>query len=118
MLGQLSGLALELGRVDDAAAAARRELELRLLMGDRVNAVYSLLGFAVVAGKRGRDAEAGLAWGAVEGEEGRRPVTWTDERDRSARELLAAPTPAFEAARSRGRSLTVEEAAEALLADG
>ncbi len=116
MLGELSEMALELGRVDAAAAAARREVELRLMMGDRMNAVYSLANLAVVATRRGHDAEAGLAWGAVEAEEERRPVAWGAVRDRYARQVLAAPTPAFEAARSRGKSLTVEEAAEALIA--
>jgi predicted ATPase/class 3 adenylate cyclase len=118
MLGELAEMALELGDVDTAAAAARRELELRIEMGDRVNAVYSLIGFAVVARKQGLDAEAGLAWGAVEAEEQRRKIVWPAERDYYVTEVLGNPTPAFETARSRGSALTVEEAVEALVGDG
>ncbi len=115
-LGGLAEWSLELGRADEAAAAVRRELELRLEMDDRVNLVYSLINVALVAAKQGDEEAAGLAWGAVEAEEARRRIPWP-EREDDAGEVLAAVTPAFEAARRRGRGLTAEEAAEALLAD-
>jgi predicted ATPase len=117
MLGELAEMALERGDVDAAAAATRREVALRRAMGDRVNAVYSLVGFALVARRQGRDADAGLAWGAVEAEENRRPLTWERPREHYAGPVLAAPTPEFESARSRGRALSVEEAMDALVDD-
>src|SRR5262249_11303246 len=114
----LDGIAewsLELGRIDAAADAVQRELELRLAMGDRQATVFTLAQVARVETRQGRPGLAGLAWGAVEGEEGRRHVPWYGNREPCEAEVLASRTSEFEAARQRGRSLPLEEAVEAVL---
>jgi hypothetical protein len=107
---------LALGRPDDAEAAARRDLGLRLAMNDRFSLVYSLATWAAIAAARGRLPAAGRAWGAADAEQGRRPVPeWEHVLEFSA-PMLAGATAEFEQARRIGAGLALEEAAQAALA--
>jgi tetratricopeptide (TPR) repeat protein len=113
VVGDLAEWALELGRIDEARAAAERSLELVGPMQSRQQTILALAVFARVAVAEGRQAAAGLVWGAIEAEERRGRVgLWEQHRDAYAAIVLASPTPEFEAARRDGARLSLDEAVE------
>ncbi len=111
LTGGLVEWSLELDRLDDADRAARRELELRLAMHDRMAIVFPLTTYTVIAARRGDHGLAGRLWGAVEAEEARRPVAFWGELRSFVAPVVSDASPEFEAGRAAGRGLTLEEAA-------
>jgi predicted ATPase len=116
MLDMLAEWWLELERIEEADAAVRRELELRLAMDDRQGILFPLAISAIVAAKGGRPGLAGRLWGAIEAETAHRGVAFREAFEAQ----YAAPTgtvagTAFEAARLEGGGLTLDEAAELAL---
>ena len=62
-IGMLQGLAecpIELGRLDEAGAVARRELTLAREIGDRQSSLYGLVHLAWIVSLRADDWFAGL----------------------------------------------------------
>jgi tetratricopeptide (TPR) repeat protein len=116
LLGAVAEWALQLDRTAEAAGAVRRELELRLAMGDVPGMVFSLGGFALVATRKGHSELAGRVWGAIEAEEARRRIgLWELYRDQFGDPVLAAANPEFEVARREGSRVTLEEAVQLAL---
>jgi predicted ATPase len=116
MANFLAEWSLELGRVDEAAAAHRRGLELRIVMDDRYGLAAELTTGAVIATARGRPELAGRLWGAVESEQARRPMYFWEGLLEYAATMLESATPEFEAARRAGAGLALEDAVEIALA--
>jgi len=114
-LGNYAEIALRIGRVDDAAEAARKVVEIASSIADRQHAVYGVVYLAWVAAGRGELERAGRLWGAVEAEVERAAVgQWEGERDELASHVVR-DDPAFERGCAEGRRLTLDEAvAEAL----
>lgn len=101
----------ELGRTAAANEQAREGLRLSQQVGDRQHTLYALALLARFAAAEGRAYRTGLLWGAVEAEEGRGPVgTWDQDREQYAALVLAHASHEFEAARSKGRGLALDEA--------
>jgi hypothetical protein len=116
MLRKLVDCFLDLGRTGEADAAARESLALMNEIGDRQMMVFTLARLARIAGECGRPEEAGLIWGAIEAEEGRRRMgAWAKERDRLGAPVLAHTGPEFERGQEKGRQLSFEEAVELAL---
>jgi predicted ATPase len=64
-IGMLQGLCeclIQVGRIDEAEAAARKELTLARKIGDRQGLVYGLVHFAWIAVLRGDEERAGRLW--------------------------------------------------------
>ena len=111
MLRKLADCLLEEGRPEEAEPAAREALELLVTTGDPHATVFALARVARVAAELGRTEQAGLIWGAIEAEEGRRSLGgWAKERDRLGEPILAHADEAFERGRKRGQSLELEQA--------
>ena len=116
MLRKLADCLLAEGRPEDAEPAAREALALLVATGDPHATVFALARVARVSAELGRTEEAGLLWGAIEAEEQRRPLGgWAKERERLGAPILAHADEAFEDARTRGRSLELEDAAAVAL---
>jgi predicted ATPase len=117
MLRKLVDCLLELGRTSEAEAAAQESLRIMDEIGDRQMMVFALARLARIAAETGRQEEAGLLWGAIEGEEGKRRMgAWAKERDRLGAPVLAHVGPTFTRGREKGRLLSLEEAVELALA--
>jgi non-specific serine/threonine protein kinase len=118
-LAALGKRALELERLDDAERWAREALELDRRIGDRQGMVWGVAVLAAVAARAGRPEAAGRLWGAVEAEESRGRVgQWEDVRDDFFARHFDAADERFGHGRAEGRSLTLHEAAVAVLAEG
>ena len=119
MLIALVDCLIELGRIDEAAAAVREELALARGMADRQSMVYGLVQLAWISSVRGDVSRAGRLWGAVEAEEARAPVgQWEDERETYAERVLGAGGPERERSRRLGRGVSFTNAVEEALAGG
>jgi tetratricopeptide (TPR) repeat protein len=120
-IGMLQGLCeclIQVGRIDEAEAAARKELTLARKIGDRQGLVYGLVHFAWIAVLRGDEERAGRLWGTVEAEEARAPVgQWETEREDYAGRICRE-SPGFTRAREDGRLLPLERAVAEALAGG
>jgi predicted ATPase len=118
MLLTLGDCALQLARLDAAESALRQGVELALRIDNRMHAVYGLALLARIAADRGATDRAGVLWGAIEADEERGPIgQWEEEREAYAAFVLAVAGDAFEAARTRGRRLSLAEAVEYALGD-
>jgi predicted ATPase len=108
---------LELGRLEEAATHARRALLLSLELGTRTEIAEALQLLAVVAAKNGEEERAGLLFGAVEAESERsRLGQWeAGNREATIDELSPVAGPEFEHAVMRGKTLTLDAAAELIL---
>jgi hypothetical protein len=111
-------LAHENGQTAIAEERAREGLRLSHRLVDRQLIVYSLALLARFAAADGNKARAGRLWGAVEAEEARRPIgTWErHQRGQFAEAVLTNPSVEFDAARSAGRRLSLDQAVEDALA--
>jgi predicted ATPase/class 3 adenylate cyclase len=108
--------ALEEDGRDEAEQLGREALALAGRIGERMYAVYLLALLARITAEDGRLGRAGLLWGAVEAEEGRRVVgQWEAEREAYAAPVLAHAGPEFERGREEGRRLAFDEAIERAL---
>jgi len=115
----LAELAEKDGRVEDAARWLGEGMTLMSRLGDRQHLVYGLALGARIVAKHGRTADAGVLWGAVEAEEERGPIgQWESDRAEYADAVLAYGGPEFECGRAQGRTLSLDEAVERMLADG
>ena len=113
----VADLAGELGRTDLAWERAREAVRLWREVGDRQFTVYALALLARFAGAAGQAERAGRLWGAIEAEEARGPVgAWEREREQIA-STVVMPSAEFEAGRSTGRSLSLDEAVEYALGE-
>jgi predicted ATPase len=118
MLRKLVDCLIDLGRLNEAAAAARESLELIHSMRDRQMTVFTLARLARLAAESEDEAGAGLIWGAIEAEEGRGPMgAWAKERERLGAPVLAHTGPEFERGRTEGGLLELAEAVELALGD-
>jgi len=116
MLIALVECLIELGRIDEAEAAARKELALARGTGDRQSMVYGLVQLAWISSVQGDRARAGRLWGAIEAEEARAPVgQWEDERETYAERVLGAGGPELERSRLVGRGVSFTNAVEEAL---
>jgi hypothetical protein len=105
-------LELERGNLDAAERHARASLDLALTLGHRRSIMLVAAKLAVIAAAR-RDAEqAGRLWGAIESNETSGPVRgWEDTRKEVEALVLRADGPTFARARTKGRLLSIAEAA-------
>ena len=89
-------------------------LEALLSVQDRVNLPIALAAGAAIAAAKGDSALAGVLWGAVEAAAGREPRVTTTELglDEYADYVERAQGEEFEAGRSQGRALSLEEAVQ------
>ena len=111
-------LSRELGQPALAEERAREGLRLSYELVERRLIVYSLALLARFAAADGRAERAGRLWGAIEAEEARGPLGhWEGERERYAAAVLEQSGQEFEAARSAGRRLSLDEAVEEALRD-
>jgi predicted ATPase/class 3 adenylate cyclase len=109
--------ALEEERRDEAERLGREALALAGRIGESMTAVYLLALLARIAAQDGRLERAGVLWGVIEAEEGRRVVgQWEDERETYAAPVLAHSGPEFDRGREEGRRLSFEEGIERALA--
>jgi predicted ATPase len=110
--------ALEAERREDAERTGREALALAGRIGENMHAVYLLALLARIAAQDGRLERAGVLWGVIEAEEGRRVVgQWEAERDAYAAPVLAHAGADFERGREEGRRLSFEEGIERALSD-
>jgi predicted ATPase len=112
LLGGLVEWLIELDRVDEAEAAGREELGLRLVMDDRNSLGYSLSLWAILAAKRGENGLAGRIWGSLEAEVARRPVGHWRYTVAFATPFFPQDDSDFEAGRAAGARLTLEDLVE------
>jgi tetratricopeptide (TPR) repeat protein len=118
MLRKLPDCLLEAGELDRAGKAVREALQIMTDIGDRQMTVFAIARLARIAADSGRPDDAGLLWGAIEGEEERAPLgAWAKERDRLGAPVLARAGPEFERARQEGRLLSLAEVVERVLAE-
>jgi predicted ATPase len=116
MLQALDECLIQLGRIDEAEAAASQGLTLAREIGDRQASVYGLVQLAWIAALHGDEMRAGLLWGAVEAEEARAPVgQWENEREMYAERVTAGGGDELERGRRKGRGLSFEAAIEEAL---
>ena len=102
----------ERGTLDAAGGHALRSLELSLGLGDHRRAVLTAAKLAVIAAERGDAERAGRLWGAIESEQASRPVRqWENRREELEALVLRVDGPAFARARTKGRLLSIAEAA-------
>ena len=117
-VGMLQGICeccIQLGQIDEADAAARKELTLARKIRERQATVYGVVHFAWIAALRGEDERAGLLWGAVEVEEARAPVgQWEAEREDYVKRVVRE-SPQFTRGREKGRVLSLQRAVEEAL---
>jgi predicted ATPase/class 3 adenylate cyclase len=114
----IAELSHELGQTGLAEERAREGLRLSYELVNRQSIVYSLALLARFAAADGRAECAGRLWGAIEAEEARGPLGhWERERERYATALFEQGDHEFEAARSAGRRLSLDEAVEEALRD-
>jgi tetratricopeptide (TPR) repeat protein len=119
MLAAIAEVLIELGQLDDAAPAARRQLELSRAIGDRQSSVIGVVLLAYLAARRGDHERAHLLWGAVEAEEGRGPIgQWETEREDYRAKVLLADGEELERARRLGRGRSLEAAIQEALDGG
>jgi len=116
MLAAIVESLIELDRVDEAVAPARRHLELSREIGDRQQEVIALVLHAWIAGRHGDLERAHRLWGAVEGEERRGTVgQWELEREKYAAKIGIRSGDEPDHARMRGRGLSLQAAMEEAL---
>src|SRR5207247_185382 len=116
MLSNLAPLALDAGRADEAAARARRILDLTRQTEDRHATVRALAYLARVAAERGDPAGAGRLWGAIEAEEARGRIgAWEHERETLAEPVFACAGPELERGLAAGRRLSLDETVREIL---
>jgi predicted ATPase/class 3 adenylate cyclase len=114
----LAELAEKSGGAEDAARWLREAMTLMSRLGDRQHLVYGLAFGAQIVAKQGRTADAGVLWGAVEAEEERGPIgQWESDRAEYADPVLAYRSPEFDRGRAQGRTLSLDEAVQRVLAD-
>ncbi len=117
MLRRLADAALERGDVGDAKRAVQESLRLSHELGDRISIVFALARLARIAAESGQLERAGRLWGAVEAEEEQGALgAWYSQRGRFADRVLAQAGPELERGRDAGRRLSLDEAAEEVLA--
>jgi predicted ATPase/class 3 adenylate cyclase len=106
----------ELGRTELAEERGREAVRLSHGLADRQMVVFALATLSGFAAATDRPERAGRLWGAIEAEEARAPVGhWVNDREGYATKVLL-PSPVFEAARSTGRTLSLDEAVAYALA--
>ena len=113
---ELLMLGLRRGDLDEAEREGLVALEMERAQENRLWALYTLAGLAQVALARGDLERAGLLWGAAEKEAESLP-RWPDERARRIGALAEEEREPVVAARERGRTLDIWDAAEIALGD-
>jgi predicted ATPase len=109
---------LALGEFELARPFFSEGLELLRSVHDLVNLPIALAAGAALAAQLGEPVRAGTLWGGAEGDAERTPrVTTTDNLTAYEPYLEPVRGDAFEEARSRGRTLSLEEAVAYALAD-
>jgi hypothetical protein len=111
MLAELAQLDLAAGRVDAGREAALESLAMKDEMRDRAGRVFGVGLMARAAAEVGDYARAGLLWGAIEDEDAGAPLGgWRRHRQENEERIEALASSEFEAARARGRELTLDDA--------
>jgi tetratricopeptide (TPR) repeat protein len=114
----IAELSYDLGRPEVAEARGREGLHLARELVDRSSSINALGLLARFAAEDGDVERAGRLWGAIEAEVARGPVgLWRHEEQRLTEVVLARADESFEAARSDGRSLSLDEAIEYALGE-
>jgi hypothetical protein len=114
----IAELSYDLGRPEVAEARGREGLRLARELVDRSSSINALGLLARFAAEDGDVERAGRLWGAIEAELARGPVgLWRHEEQRLTEVVLARADESFEAARSDGRSLSLDEAIEYALGE-
>ena len=113
----LSMVERQLGNLDDAEALAREALEIDRRTGGQFVTPFVLSGLAAIATARGEFERAAILVGAAEAIMEAQHMAWPpDERPHYERLLADLPVAmgpdAFEEARGRGRSMTIDEAVD------
>ena len=104
---------LELGRIDEAEAYARKGLRLSTAIHDRQLTIYLLALLAATAAAHGEAERAGILWGALEREAARSPVgQWEAERDDYRSRVEPDDHARFERGRAHGSLISLDEALE------
>ena len=117
-LSDLADWSFDLRRLTDAEGHARSALRLATNIADRQLQVFLLALLAKIALERGDDLRAGLLWGAVEREEERGAIgQWELLRGDVAAPLLESEATEFKEGRARGRTRSLAEAVDDVLAD-
>jgi predicted ATPase/DNA-binding SARP family transcriptional activator len=105
---------LELGRPNDAKAAAHEALQIATRIGDRVGQIDALAILAHIASARAEPKIAGRLWGAIEAEAKSAPFPgWERTRRLHAGAILASDE--FDIARKAGARLTLQTAVDEVL---
>jgi predicted ATPase len=95
----------------EAEEVLRDSLESLVAAGDRGNVTLSLASGALIAARLGDPERAGMLWGAVEAEAQRQPRSSTESAMAEVEPSLATVrTEAFEEARRRGHTLSLDDA--------
>ena len=114
----IAELSYDLGRPEVAEARGREGLRLARELVDRSSSINALGLLARFAAEDGDVERAGRLWGAIEAEVARGPVgLWQHEEERLTEAVLARADERFEAARSGGRSLSLDDAVEYALGE-
>ena len=117
MLATMAQIQLELGRLDEARAAARQALTLSRAMHDRRGQVYELRLLAEIGASAGDARLAGVLIGATEAENERAPVgPWLHGSPKPSA-LLENADPEFARGRDEGRRLELDAAIAVALGD-
>jgi predicted ATPase len=112
-LVNLTEIALQRDRLDEADAHGREALRLAATMQDRLLTATMLALLALVDRQRGGVERAGRLWGAVEAEGERGSFGWQQgDIDGYGAQILAELTPELEEAIAAGRRLALDEAVE------
>ena len=110
-LAELAQLDLAAGRIEEGRETAFKSLALANEMRDRPGRVFGVGLLARAAAESGDSERAGLLWGAIEDEDAGAPLGgWRRHRQASEERILELASAQFEAARARGRELTLDDA--------
>jgi predicted ATPase/class 3 adenylate cyclase len=117
MLVELAAISLRARRLDEAETYAKESLALAEDLRDRAGRVFALGILACIAAERGRLADAGRLWGAIEDEDTGAPLGgWRRQRPACEARLRHFLGPELERGLTKGRKLTLDDAVSIALA--
>jgi predicted ATPase len=119
MLAELAALALNGGRVEEAATRARESLAIADGLHDRAGRIFGVGILACIAAERGQSERAGRLWGAIEDEEAVAPLGgWRRHRQACEARIREVAGPEFERGHAEGRALALDDAVSLALQVG
>jgi predicted ATPase len=116
---QMAERALDLGRLEGAAASAREAIRLSRKIDDRLTTVWALSILAREAAARGLGHRAGRIWGGLEAEVERGgPIgQWEPEHDAARARIASMAGEDFEPGIAAGRSQSLDEVIAVAIGD-